>query len=95
VQSWVPLDEFGWVKEGKLKTVRTSAFGSRRFCGGCGAVMAIVYDEFPDEVWVAAGSLDEGCGGWGWDRVVHICCEDRPGWIELREDGLERIAGAQ
>jgi len=56
--------------------------------------MTIVYDHSPNEVWIAAGSMDDETAPKDWNRVVHICWKDKPAWLQVGEDGLEKIDGA-
>jgi len=81
--------------------VRTTAHGRRHICPKCASVLTIVYDDQPDCVWPAAGSLDDDCWpnsadavGRALYRVVHICCRYRQPWYELPDDGLPRVQEA-
>ena len=98
--SWIPVEKeiFRWKPSSSLQLVRTTPFGRRHICKNCKSVLTIVYDEQPDLVWPCAGSLDdsslpkdlaemEKC----FSRICHICCRYHPTWLEIRDDGLDRI----
>ena len=101
--SWIPVekDDFRWKPSSSLKIVRTTPFGRRHICTNCKSVMTILYDEQPDAVWPCAGSLDDSSLPSDtaeiskyFGRVCHICCRYHPTWLEVRDDGLDRIEEA-
>lgn len=95
-QTWVPVhqDDFIWTSE-EPDLVRTTEHGQRHICGNCAGVLTIVYDEQPDTVWPAAGSMDDASLPKDVNaylgRVVHICCIWKQDWYELPRDGLKRV----
>ena len=103
--TWFPIDKrnFTWEQQSTeaVNLVRTTSFGSRHVCKHCRGVMAIVYDSQPDLIWPCAGSLDdkslpksiEEMGSY-LNRVCHICCRDEPSWLQLPDDGMERLNDA-
>ncbi len=65
---------------------QSTPFGERTFCGGCGAPLTIHVRHQPDEIDVAAGSLDDP------DAVTpgfHLYVEEAPAW-GAPDDGLPR-----
>jgi len=103
--TWFPIDKnnFAWKQQSTeaVNLVRTTPFGSRHICKHCRGVMTIVYDSQPDLIWPCAGSLDdvslpkstEETGSY-LNRVCHICCRDKPSWLQLPDDGMERLDNA-
>ena len=103
LMSWIPVENecFQWRPSSSLQIVRTTPFGRRHICRNCNSVMTIVYDEQPDLIWPCAGSLDDSSLpnntieiGKCFSRVCHICCRYHPTWLEVRDDGLDRIEEA-
>lgn len=45
--------------DGVPLTYRSSDRARRQFCGDCGSALFLLYDDEPDVVWVATGTLDE------------------------------------
>ena len=102
--TWLPIDKdnFVWKQSSSetLSLVRTTPFGRRHICKICRGVLTIVYDSQPDLIWPCAGGLDDAClpdnkemGGF-LNRVCHICCRDKPPWLQLPNDGMERLDDA-
>jgi hypothetical protein len=103
--TWMPVENryMEWVDESQndLQLMRTTPFGQRHVCKKCHSVMTIVYDDQPEYTWPCAGGLDdeslpETFKGMEMylSRVCHICCRYLPGWMNLPDDGMERIADA-
>ena len=101
--TWFPVDktQFKWRQSDSITLARTTPFGQRHICKKCRGVMTIVYDEQPNLVWPCAGGLDDATlpdssdeMGLLLSRVCHICCRNLPPWIELPEDGTERLMDA-
>ena len=101
--TWLPVDkrQFRWNQPNSVTLVRTTPFGQRHICKKCRGVMTIVYDEQPNLIWPCAGGLDDAtlpdCNdemGSLLSRVCHICCRNLPPWIELPEDGTEKLPDA-
>lgn len=96
-QTWVPCrkNELCWLQESSKVLNRFSSHAQRHLCNRCGGVLAIVYDAEPDNIWMAAGTLNDsdfvedfaahGC------TVVHICCTMMQGWYRLPLDGQRRL----
>ena len=84
-----------------LGFVRTTQDGRRHVCRRCRSVLTIVYDSQPDLIWPCAGGLndeslpsDRGEMERFLKRVCHICCRHQPTWMELPDDGMERLPDA-
>lgn len=88
-----------------LSLVRTTPGGSRHICTKCRGILTIVYDSQPDLIWPCAGGLDDDTlpssndnnqimMGTYLKRVCHICCRHLPTWLDLPNDGMERLADA-
>lgn len=99
--TWLPVykEEMLWNNEPPL--VRTTSHGQRHICEVCRSILTIVYDEQPDLVWPAAGTLDDSVLPSTVEsmsqclyRVVHICCRYKQVWYQLPKDGLPRIQEA-
>ncbi|MBV9572333.1 MAG: GFA family protein [Alphaproteobacteria bacterium] len=78
----VPLDKFVIV-EGAPAKRRSSSFGERWFCSGCGTQLAMRVDHQPDTIDFSLASLDD-------PNVIapafHIFTEDRIGWFETADN---------
>ena len=101
--TWFPVDktQFKWRQSDSVTLVPTTPFGQRHICKKCRGVMTIIYDEQPNLVWPCAGGLDDATlpdssdeMGLLLSRVCHICCRNLPQWIDLPEDGTERLMDA-
>lgn len=101
--TWLPVDKkhFRWRQSNSVTLVRTTPVGQRHICNKCRGIMTIVYDEQPNLIWPCAGGLDDATlpdsrdeMGSLLSRVCHICCRDLPPWIELPEDGTEKLPDA-
>ncbi len=101
--TWLPVDKkhFRWKQSNSVTLVRTTPFGQRHICNKCRGIMTIVYDEQPNLIWPCAGGLDDATlpdssdeMGSLLSRVCHICCRNLPPWIELPEDGTEKLPDA-
>ncbi len=59
VVTWitVPPERFAFTRGGPV-AYRSSAKGTRRFCGGCGTQLTFVSEDRPEDVDVTVGSLD-------------------------------------
>lgn len=74
--------------EDLLAERRTTEFGRRRHCARCGTLLTIEVDFQPDEIDIAAATLD------GPEAVrpgFHIFCDDAISWGAI-DDGLPRYA---
>ena len=104
--SWLPIDSdaFEWEDTSSidaLNLVRTTTFGKRHICKICQGVLTIVYDDQPNLIWPCAGSLDDSTLPKNknemrtlFSRVCHICCREVPPWLDLVEDGMEKLDDA-
>lgn len=103
--TWTPArrSDLRWTLHMPPPLVRTTPHGQRHICEQCGSAMTIVYDSQPDLVWPAMGCVhsmerDDGTqgdpGDVSYGRVLHICCQYRPEWYELPDDGLPRVSEA-
>ena len=95
-QTWIPVhkDDFTWTSA-EPELVRTTEHGQRHICSSCAGVLTIVYDEEPDTVWPAAGSIDNASLPQDLNaylgRVFHICCIWKQDWYNLPDDGLRQV----
>jgi len=101
--TWLPIDKerFQWEQPNSVTLVRTTPVVQRHICNRCRGVMTIVYDEQPNLIWPCAGGLDdvtlpESSDEMGklLSRVCHICCRHLPPWMDLPEDGMEKLPDA-
>ncbi|HEY0052756.1 MAG TPA: GFA family protein [Caulobacteraceae bacterium] len=83
----VPLDAFR-LTAAEPERRRSSSFGERWFCGGCGAQIAMRVDYDPDLVDFTLATLDDPMAV---TPGFHIWREERIGWFETA-DGLPRHA---
>jgi hypothetical protein len=84
----VPLRDF-LVTLGEPRRRRSSSFGERWFCAGCGTQLAMHVEHQPDTIDFTLGSLDEP------DAVrplFHIFAASSPGWFRIA-DTFPRHAG--
>lgn len=76
-----------WLGDAPRK-YRSSAHGSRGFCGRCGSTISYEDDRLEDELYIAAGVLDNPEAvrprAHAWDR-------SRLSWV-VTDDGLPRLA---
>lgn len=62
----------------------------RSSCKDCGTPMFMQYYATPDDIGVAAGTVDEASVQGRLVKPNHIFVADKAGWDILPEDGLER-----
>lgn len=96
-QTWVPLQtsDVTWKQTRLLDEYRYTSHATRHRCAGCGGVLTIRYDDSPEELWVAAGAIDDASLKRARvDGVSHICVAQKPRWYRLPDDGMPRIRGA-
>lgn len=82
----VPLGDY--LVTGVPKTYRSSSFGERTFCGGCGSPLTMHVDHQPETIDFTIASLDEPA------LVVpqfHLFTSRRIAWFDVA-DGLPRYA---
>ena len=84
----VPFDDYQFeAGEEAVRTVASSRFGYRAFCGECGTPLYTRVDHQPDTIDFSVATLD------GPGRVppgFHIFWASRPGWVEC-DDGLPKF----
>ena len=89
--TWITLPADGFaLTEGEPATYRSSPEVGRKFCGDCGTSLIYLSDAHPEEIDVAAASLDDPA------RVTpqdHLWSGSMLPWIELA-DGLPRLEAA-
>lgn len=76
-------------------TRSSSAIAVRSFCPRCGSSLSMAYTAFPDEVAIAAGTLDSLDSSGDGPREIpkpglHIFLKEKADWFEVPNDGLER-----
>jgi hypothetical protein len=73
-----------WTKGGEtVRSVASSSFGHRSFCGQCGTPFLMQVDHQPETVDFSVATLDDP------DSVApgfHIFWESKIGWFEPRDD---------
>ncbi|KAJ5084932.1 hypothetical protein NUU61_009511 [Penicillium alfredii] len=69
---------------------RSSTSATRSFCPRCGSTLSMILDRYPEEIALAAGTLDEGEGPIPLPRA-HIFLKEKASWYEVPEgDGAEK-----
>jgi len=94
VVAWFSVKRAGlrWIA-GTPTTFASSAVGLRRFCPRCGTHLTFEHRDFPDEVDITTGSLDDPeavppvdhtrtSSRLGWVRL----CDELPAFAEAREE---------
>ena len=80
----VPHDELVWIKGGyKVKSVASSSFGHRQFCGECGTPFLMQVNHQPETVDFSVTTLDEP------DLLVpgfHIFWASKIAWFEPNDE---------
>lgn len=83
----VPAGDFAWTKgEDDVRSIQSSSFGSRSFCGNCGTPLLVRVDHQPETVDFPVVTLDDP------DAVppeFHIFWGSRVSWFDPG-DGLPR-----
>jgi len=78
----VPAGDLAWTKGAELvRTVKSSSFGHREFCGACGTPFLMKVDHQPETVDFSVATLDHP------DTVVptfHIFWRSKIAWFEPR-----------
>ena len=83
----VPAEDFRWTQgEDQVRTVRSSSFGRRSFCGACGSPLMVRVDHQPDTVDFPIVTLDDPEAT---QPEFHIFWGSRIGWFNPA-DGLPR-----
>ena len=85
----VPAGQFTWTTgQEHVRSVKSSSFGSRQFCGECGTPFLMQVDHQPETIDFSLATLDEP------ETIApgfHIFWESRIGWFEPG-DALPRHA---
>ena len=68
-----------------------SPVAERGHCSQCGAIMTMIYHFQPEELGVAAGTIDKSTEPLPRPQE-HIFLQEKASWFELPDDGLERFA---
>ena len=80
----VPAGDLRWTKgQNEVRTVRSSSFGHREFCGQCGTPFLMKVDHQPETVDFSVVTLDDP------DAVApgfHIFWGSRVGWFDPGDD---------
>jgi hypothetical protein len=80
----VPEGDLGWTKGAdKVRSVRSSSFGHREFCGECGTPFLMKVDHQPETVDFSVATLDDP------EAIAptfHIFWASRVGWFEPTDD---------
>ena len=80
----VPVGDFRWTQgEEKVRSVASSHFGHREFCGECGTPFLMKVDHQPETVDFSVGTLDDPGAV---SPAYHIFCASRVGWFDPADD---------
>ena len=80
----VPDGDLVWTAGAdKVKSVTSSNFGRREFCGECGTPFLMKVNHQPETVDFSVPTLDEPEAI---EPTFHIFCESRIGWFEPKDD---------
>ena len=80
----VPHDDLVWIKGGnKVKSVVSSRFGHRQFCGECGTPFLMKVDHQPETVDFSVTTLDEPHSV---APGFHIFWDSKLAWFELKDE---------
>ena len=80
----VPVSDFLWTRgEEKVRSVASSSFGHRYFCGDCGTPFLMKVDHQPDTLDFSVGTLDDTNAV---EPSYHIFWESRVGWFDPADD---------
>jgi len=80
----VPVGHLVWTKgEEVVRTVASSSFGQRTFCGECGTPFLMQVTHQPDTVDFSVATLDDPCSI---EPGFHIFWRSRIGWFEPGDD---------
>jgi hypothetical protein len=83
----VPVGDYRFTSGGEaVRTVASSSFGHRAFCGNCGTPLYMKVDHQPETVDFSVVTLDETGRI---DPGFHIFWASRPSWMEM-DDGLPK-----
>lgn len=83
------LGDFAFVKgAGRVARFASTPFGERSFCGDCGSPLTMHVRHQPDEIDIAAGSLDDPAAA---RPGFHLYADCAPAWMNP-DDGLPRFA---
>ncbi len=80
----VPYDDFVWIQGAdKVRSVRSSAFGHRAFCGTCGTPLLMMVDHHPRTVDFSVSTLDrpEAIA-----PAFHIFWGSKISWFEPKDE---------
>ena len=85
----VALGDFAFTEgAGRVGRFASTAFGERSFCRDCGSPLTMHVGHQPDEIDIAAGSLDEPAAV---KPGFHLYADCAPAWMNI-DDGLPRFA---
>jgi hypothetical protein len=80
----VPNEDLAWSKGAdQVKSVRSSSFGHREFCGNCGTPLLMKVDHQPETVDFSVATLDDA------EAVspgFHIFWRSKIGWFEPKDE---------
>jgi hypothetical protein len=80
--------DFAWESGAAAVAAYESSPGVRRtFCARCGSTLQWLWDRTPEQIGIAAGTLDDDPGI---RPAMHIFTASRAPWHELCDDGLPR-----
>ena len=84
---WFSVKQADFRLSGELKEHRSSGHAVRRFCSACGTHLLFDDSRYPDEIDVAAATLDEPDA---FAPRFHIWTRSQRPWVKL-DDGLQRF----
>ena len=80
----VPVGDLVWTRgPDKVRSVASSTFGHRTFCGECGTPFLMEVDHQPETIDLSVATLDEPEAV---EPGFHIFWRSRIGWFELADD---------
>src|SRR6266536_2534349 len=89
-----PASAITWISgEDTLKKTSYSEMATRTHCAECGSPISMQYKCQPDQISIAAGTIDEESVKGKLPKVgAHIFVDsmDNDGWYELPKDGIKR-----
>ena len=80
----VSVNQFQWLSgEELLKNYQSSPEAKRSFCSECGSSLTFVYEDVPESIYIAAGTIDEPCN---FKMQSHIYVADKASWYNINDD---------
>ena len=84
----VAAQDLEWIKDDGLVELAISDVASRGFCRHCHSPVTMLYKAVPDEVGIAASSVDEYLSKCALPKVQrHIFVAEKPSWFDIADIG--------